>query len=222
MSTEVSGNASGLTEIVIVSLLGSLMAGILICSDFETKTIHDSVASGNGRFAIVISKSLVYILIIAILLLPYLAATIIAFCTGAKFASPFVASVFIGILSDTAGRGISVDTIGKMIIVSLTVILIHAARLSICIPFAFKIRKPVVILAIGFIFDAMIDLLIRALDGIPILSDVISFTPYYRDYLLLTMSTGAGVLLKAVLSCIIFMAIMTGLTYAIFRRDEIK
>ncbi len=222
MSADVSASASGLTEIVIVSLLGSLMAGILICSDFETKTIHDAVTCGKGRRTVVFSKAIVYVIIIALLLLPYLIATIIGFCTKAQYSSPFVASVFIRILYDGAGIPISPDSIVKIIMISISTMLVHAARLSICIPLAFKIRKPVVILAFGFTFNALIDLILGLFDDIPVISDVISITPFSRNFLMLTMESGAGIIVKAIISSIVFIMIMTIITAQTFQKAEIK
>lgn len=222
MSSDVSSSASGLTEIVVVSILGSLLAGILVCGDFETKTIHDAVACGNGRLSIVISKAILYLLIVVLLLLPYMIATIAGVCSGAKFTAPFIPSVFVGILSDDAGVSVSSGIIGKIIVVSLVTMLVHAARLSICIPFAFKIRKPAAILAIGFAFDALIDLVVGLLKDVPVISDIFSVTPYNKEYLLLTVHMEAGTLLKAVISSIAFIIVMTAVTYAVFRRAEIK
>ena len=222
MSTDVSGSASGLTEIVIISLLGSLMTGILVCSDFETKTIHDSVTCGNGRWSVVISKALIFLMIIALLLTPYMLATIIGFCSGVQFTKPFVASVFIGILSDSAGAEVTAGNLGKIIAISLVTMLVHAARISICIPFAFKIRKSIAVLTFGFVFDALISLVISLLVKVKIFADIISFTPFESKFLLLTVNTTAGILWKAVISSILFIGLMAVLAYKIFKRADIK
>lgn len=222
MSAEISGSASGLTEILIVSLLGSLLAGLLVCSDFETKTIHDALACGNGRRAVVISKGVIYVLLIAMLLLPYMIATIVGFCIGARFATPFVASVFIGILSDKEGLSITAGTIGKIVSISLVTMLVHAARLSICIPLAFKIRKPIAILAIGFTFNAVIDLVIGLLIKVSVIENMISFTPFARNFLILTMSSDPGTLIKAAICSLVFICFIVALTDRIFKKAEIK
>ena len=222
LSTDISGSASGLTEIVIVSLLGSLMGGILVGSDFETKTIHASIAGGHGRIAVVTSKVLVYIMIVALLLLPYAITTIVAVCTGADFATPFVASTFIGILSDEAGAAVTSGTLCKIIAVSLVTMMVDAARLSVCIPIAFKIRKPVAVTTIGFAFSALIDLLLRVLRKIPLISDIIAITPFHKNFLILTMDTSAGTLWKAVICSTVFIIVIIALTFSIFRKAEIK
>jgi ABC-2 type transport system permease protein len=222
MSSDISASASGLTEIMIVSLLGSLMAGILVCSDFETKAIHDAVACGRGRSAVILSKVLIYIFIIALLLMPYTIAAVIGFSTGAEFSKPFVASVFIKILSNETGLEVTAASIGKIIMISIVTMLVHAARLMICIPLAFKIRKSIAILGIGFAFSAVIDLIIGLLDDIPLLGDLLSLTPFNKRFMMLTMDAGAGTLLKAAVTSIVFMVLITAITYKVFKRAEIK
>lgn len=222
MGIEVKSTASGLTEIVIVSLLGSLMTGILICSDFETKSIHDAVACANGRMSVVLSKTLMYIIYMIMLLLPYMVATLIGFCSGAKFSTPFVASVYIQMLSDVTGKSVAAGTVGKIILISLVSMIVSAARLSVCIPVAFKIRKPVAVLAIGFAFNALIDLVIGLFKNVPVISDILTFTPFSRKFILVTVHTTTGILIKAVICSIIFIAVMAVVTYISFKKDEIK
>jgi len=222
LSISISGNASGLTEICIISLLGSLMAGILVSSDFDTKTIHSSIASGNGRRAVVISKMIIYVTVIALLILPYVIVTIIGLCSGAEFNKPFVPSVFTGFLYDVSGRHITFVLIAKILVLSVTAMLVHAARLSLCILVAFKIRKSVAVLAFGFIFNGLIDLLLGLLVDVPILSDLINFTPFSKDFLLVSLDTSAGILWKAAISSVIFLILIIELTFRSFQNAEIK
>jgi ABC-2 type transport system permease protein len=222
MSEDISSSASGLTEIMMISLFGSLMAGILVCSDFETKTIHDAVASGNGRKAVVISKVLVYIVVISLLLLPYAVTVIIGYCTGAEFSAQFVASAFVRILADQAGTSVTASGLGKIIFVYLVTVIVYAARISICIPLAFKVRKPVVVMGFGFASGALIELANGLLKDVPVLGNLISYTPYARTFTVITTDLGTNTLLKATISSIVFIGIMTGLTYSIFKKTEIN
>lgn len=222
MSADISGSASGLTEIMMTSLLGSLMIGILVCSDFETKTIHDAVSCGNGRIAIVISKMAVYVLIIALLLAPYAINTIIGLATGEAFSVSFVPSTFIGILIDKGGTGLTAATLGKVVLISLVTILVYAARLSIYIPLAFKIKKPVAIMAIGFVFSAVLDLILGLLIKVPILKNLIAYTPFSRKFMMITMESGMDTLATATVSSIVFLIVISVITYLIFKRADIK
>ncbi|MGG7177385.1 hypothetical protein ACQPU1_07340 [Clostridium paraputrificum] len=219
---EVIANASGLSEVMMISLLGSLMAGILVCSDFETKTIHDSVACGNGRGNIVFSKFLVYVLIIGMLMIPYIIVTLIGFSTSTEFAKSFNVSVFANIMSESSTIGVSAESIGKIISISLVEILVYVARLSICILIAFKARKTMVVMGIGFTLSGLVDLLIGLVDDIPGVSKIISMTPFYREYMLINMDTEVGTLLKIALISIVFILVIALITYKLFKRAEIK
>jgi ABC-2 type transport system permease protein len=221
MSAGIAGSASGLTEIMIISLLGSLMAGYFICNDFESKTIHDAVACGNGRISVVVSKAFVFVLIVILLLLPYAAASLIGFGTGAEFTKPFGVSAFLSILANEAGLGVTASSVGKILVVSLVTMLVYAARLSICLPIAFKVRKPVVVMAIGFAASFLIDLLAGLTKDVPILGNIISNTPYSLTAAV-TMEAGTETLIKAAGISVLFYVIMSAVTYVLFKRAEIK
>jgi ABC-2 type transport system permease protein len=222
MSASVSGNASGLSDICMMALLGSLMTGVLVCSDFETNAIHDAVTCGSGRISVVVSKALVYLLLIAFLLLPYGVATVVGFCSGAEFTKPFVPTVFLGILANETGISLTAAAICKIILLSLIAMLVYAARLCFCLPLAFKLRKPVAIMAIGMATDFLVDLVIRLLNGVPVISNILSFTPYSKGLAYLTMGASVGTLLEVIVVNIVYFAVMTGITFLLFRRAEIK
>lgn len=222
LDTSISGNASGLTEICIISLLGSLMAGILVSSDFETKTIHSMIAGGTGRRAVVYSKVVIYVLVIALLILPYLIVTLIGASSGAEFTKPFVPSIFIQYLYDTSGKAITADMIAKIILITLSAIMVHAARLSVCILVAYKIRKSIAVLAFGFIFNGIIDLFLGLFDNVPVIPDLIKYTPFSKDLLLTSVHSGTEVFLRAIICSIIFLVIIMEVTYQSFKKAEIK
>jgi hypothetical protein len=222
ISTNISGSASGLSELVIIALLGSLLTGILVCNDFETKTIHDAVACGKGRRSIVISKVFIYVCIMFVLLVPYAAATTAGFCTRAEFTKPFVGSAFLRMLYDGKAYSTTAGNICKILLVSLTTVLVHAARLSICLPVAFKTRKPVAVTAIGFAYSALIDLVLGLLKDVPVLGSLISISPYNREFILMSFDTKADVIGKAVISSVVFLILITIITYYSFKKAEIK
>lgn len=222
INSSIRGSASGLSELVIISLLGSLLTGLLICSDFENKTIHEAVACSGGRSSIVISKSIMYIFQIVLLMLPYSIAAIIGFSTGADFVKPFVGSSFLGALYDSAGISLSAEKLVKITAVFIVTMLVHAARLSICIPLAYKLRKPIAITAIGFTYSALIDLILGMLKDVPLIGNLISITPYHMDFVTMSFDTALGMVIKAAVCSILFIILITLFTYRIFRRAEIK
>lgn len=222
LSPDITGSAAGLTEVCIISLFGSLIAGIIICSDFDTKTIHDAVACGRGRISVVCSKVLVYLIMIALLFLPYVIAVFIGICSGAEFKNSYVVSVFTNMLSDVKGSEVTAALMGNIISVSLVTILVHAARLSICIPIAFLVKKQVAVMGIGFASAFLFDFIFSLIKDVPVLGNILSVTPFNRKYILLTINSDTDLLIKAAVISIIFIAIMSFVTYRIFRRADIK
>ncbi|SFR81636.1 hypothetical protein [Anaeromicropila populeti] len=222
LDASVGGSASGLGDIVIVSVLGPFMAGTFICHDFNSKTIHDAIACGNGRSNVIISKAIVYMLAIAALVIPYAAAIVTAYGMGIEIGMPFVISPFLNILSEIGGTQVEVIKICKIIVLSFIAMLVHGARLSFCIPLAFKMRKTGIIILIANVVCFLIDLVIRLLDEIPLIGSIVKWTPYAAGIFNVTMKTSAGELLKITGISIGFYAIMIAVTYVLFRKADIK
>ena len=222
IKAEVSGDASGLTDIVLMGLFSSLMTGIFVCGDFESKLIHDEVACGNGRKAVVISKTFVYIMVVMLLYLPYAIAGVAGFCSGAEFAPPFVPSMMLVLIANNAGIAVTASSVVKAIVMMLLTGLVFAARMSFCLPIAFKLRKPVVVMAIGMAADWTLDMIIRAAGDIPVIGTIISYTPYSKIRYELTLASGTGELVEMAVISIVFIALMSAITYTLFRNAEIK
>lgn len=219
---DITASASGVGEVMIISLLGSLMAGIVVCGDFETSTIHDEIAVSGGRHSIVISKFFVFTLVIAALMVPYIIVTLIAFSSGKEFADPFIVSVFSGIMAKNASVTVTAGSIGKILAISLAEILVYASKLSICIPVGFKTRKTIAVVSIGFASSFFLDLIFGLLSKNDLLEKIIKITPFSKKYLLLTMDTGAGDIVMAMVTSLIFMAVMVLITWKLFNKAEVK
>ena len=125
-------------------------------------------------------------------------------------------------MAENSSLGASAASIGKIISISLVEILVYAARLSICIPIAFKATKTMVVMGIGFTFSGLFDLVIGLVDEVPGVSNIISMTPFYREYMLINIDTEVGTLLKIAGISIVFILIITLITYKLFKRAEIK
>ncbi len=210
--------ASGLTDAFIISVIGSLIAGNIICSDFDNKNIHDEIS--RGRKAIVTSKVIIYCLVISILVLPYALVGFIGFLAQGSFSPNFNFSTYTMLMSNPQGFSITGDNIGKAILVLLVSIVLHVARLSICIPIAFKVRKSVVVTVIGVVFLFVVDFFMVMVAKISALADVVELLPYGKAVLTMDMSTGT--LIKYVISSLVFINIMRVITYVGFKKSEIK
>lgn len=218
----VSTSASLLVDVMLVSLLGGVLTGSLICGDFETKNIHDEIASGNGRLAIIIAKTITFSLMIFLLTLPYAIVAVVGFSINVGFA-PLVGipSSFFGILSNASGVAISGETISKSIVISILIIFMYIARLSICIPVAFQTKKSIAVIVVGFLSSFVFDLIIVLATNIKVLDDLVGCLPYSIIYDL-SLDSSIGTIVKAMICGAIFIGIMIMITHSIFRKAEIK
>lgn len=195
-----------LSNYLLVAVIGSLIATVFICKDFENKTIQDSIACGCSRSAIILSKSLVYFLAVAVV-------TVIP---------PIVCSTLISI---AYGFGMPFDTVStlKLTAITLTTALAYASCLSPCVLFSFLGRKPVITLAGGiFVLFLGVSFLKDVAQIEPAVASLISFTPYGAADALLSLDAVTGEFLKAVTVSIIFMILILVATIWVFRKSEVR
>lgn len=210
----VKNSSTGVSDIFIMSVLGPLMVGIFICSDFDSKTIHDLIACGNGRKTVVASKAVIYVFIITLITLPYAIVSLVCSQIEMDFIAPFNFSTFTNVL----GSNLS---LGKAIVLVLSGIIVFIGKLSFCIPLAFKIRKPVIVMGIGVASGYIIELLLGFLDDVSGFNKIIRLTPFSKDAIL-SANAEADIIIKVIAVSIIFMIIMSILAYGLFKKSEIK
>lgn len=209
------------SDVNVMSILGAVIASILICGDFENKGIPDAIASGCSRSSIIVSKTIAFCCSIAIILLPYAITTVIALCTGSIFS---MGSVSVGLLNvlTSASNSFSTAHIWKLLAVIFTLIIVYGAQLSLCIPLAFSLKKPVFVVAIYYAFTILSAQLSNLSSSSSVFKNISSCTPYGGNYSLTTLNTSSGDILKAIAVSIIFTFIMLAVTYSIFRKSEVK
>lgn len=222
ISNSYTGIGFLLSDVNIISIVGAVVAGIFICGDFENKTIHDSIASGISRSSVLISKSIVFLIAICILLLPYAMISIIAISTGNTFDMGSVSVGFLNLLTHETGIDFSSDILFQLLLVAVTLIIAYLAQLSICIPLSLIFKKPVAVVTINYIFTILCAQLLGFRKTSKVFDQIISFTPFGGDYNLLTLDTNAGDLGKAIIVSILFISIIFLLTFIKFRKSEIK
>lgn len=211
-----------LSDVNMISIVGAVVAGVFICGDFENKSIHDSIASGINRSTVLISKSIVFLLAICFLLLPYAMLSIIAISTGYAFDMGSVSVGFLNLLTQEAGIDFRMDVLFKLLIVAVTLIIAYLAQLSICIPLALIFKKPVAVVAINYILTILCAQLLGFRKNSKEFDQIISLTPFGGDYNLLTMDASSGDIGKAIIVSILFISIIFLLTFIKFRKSEIK
>lgn len=210
------------SDINVISILGGVMAGIFISGDFESKIIHGAVSSGNSRGAVIISKAVAFFCSIIVILIPYVIVTIVALNIGSKFNMGNVALGFLNVMTIDYGTVFSSSEGLKLLGVIITLIIVYVAQVSICVPIALTTKKPVLVVGIYYgatILTAQLSALSEKNSAI---KNILSFTPYGGDYTLINLNTGTGDMLKAIIISIVFIVLMLGVTYSLFRKAEIK
>ncbi|MBC8015068.1 MAG: ABC transporter permease [Sporomusaceae bacterium] len=210
------------SDINMISILGAVIAGVFICGDFDNKTIHDAIACGCSRRTIIVSKAIVFFCGIGFILLPYAIITGIAISNGSEFGMGSVAVGFLNILSKESGIVFSSSVFLKMIVSMLTLMLVYMAQLSICVPLALVLKKPVLVVDICYSISFIIGQLMSLRGCSNMFDNIYAFTPFGGNYSFVTLNTGAGDLVKAISVSLVFIFVMLAATYSVFRKAEIK
>lgn len=225
LSTKLMQQASGLADMMTMVVAGPFLAGIVICSDFQTKTIHDSILYARGRRSVVFSKLLTYSLLIMLFLLPYAICTLVGFISGASFSSTYshaIDSVFFSLLANESGTAVSGSSILKLLAILVTVMLIYAARMSINILLVYTIRKPVIVVGVGI----AIQLAMSLIGPLSLTSDLgealIGWTPFASYGSVLTLTVEWHKIIATAGVSLAFLGMMNAITGGIFQTTDIK
>src|SRR5690625_220925 len=70
LSANSASGVQGLSDVLLISLLGPLLYGVIVSQPFDTKSVHNALL-GSGRGAFVGAKTVVASLLVATLSLPY-------------------------------------------------------------------------------------------------------------------------------------------------------
>ncbi|MNO52051.1 ABC-2 family transporter protein [compost metagenome] len=210
------------SDVNMISILGAVIAGIFICGDFDTKTIHDAITTGHSRGTVIVSKAIVFGYAVAFILLPYAIITGIAIGTGSEFNMGSVAVGYLHLLSSEAGTVLSVSEIWKLLAIMLTLIIVYVAQLSLCVPLAFILKKPVLVVPVYYGFSILTAQLMGIAHSSPVFDRIFSCTPYGGNYTFLTLDSVAGDILKGIVVSLAFIILIVAVTLLFFRKSEIK
>lgn len=211
-----------LSDANMISLLGAVIAGIFICGDFDNKTIHDAISGGNSRVSIIVSKTIVFIGAIACILLPYAILTGIALNTGNKYNMGNNSIGFLHLITSEGGKDFDASAVLGLLTSMATLVIVHAAQQSISILFAFLIKKPVIVIAVSYAISVINPRLTVLRANSEVFDKICSFTPFGGDYTFITSGTEADYVIKALAVSLIFIVLIIGITYATFRKKEVK
>lgn len=210
------------SDVNIISIVGAVIAGVYICGDFENKTIQDAVANGISRGTVIVSKAIVFSLGVFFILLPYVIITIFALSSGAAFSMGALAVGLLNILTTEAGVTLTAFGTMKLVGIMFLIVLVYTAQLSICIPLALMLKKPVLVVPIYYGLSILFAQLSKALASSTVMDRLFSITPFGGKHMFLTLQAGAGDILKTLFVSLFFILFMIVLAYSGFRRAEIK
>lgn len=217
LSSNAANGVQGLSDIVLVSLLGPLLYGVVVSQPFETKSVHNALlASGRGAF--VASKTVTAAALVTSLSLPYGLAVLVGRATGAEFA-PAIPTTFSLLLAE--GGELTAGEVGSVLALTVTGALLAAAKLAVCLPLAFWLKRPLVVMAAGFVWSFVADLLASRAAEIDGLDTLVGLTPFALEHLPTAESTG-GELLGALAVSAVFIALMGLVSWLLFRRADVK
>ena len=133
-----------------------------------------------------------------------------------------VAVGFLHLLTLESGKAFSASEIWKLLAVMLTLVIVYTAQLSICVPLALVLKKPVLVVAIYYGFTILCANLMGLRGSSPVFDRISACTPYGGNYTFVTSNTGMGDIFKAISVSMIFIIVMLAVTYCAFRKSEIK
>jgi ABC-2 type transport system permease protein len=222
LNSNISSMVFLFSDMNVTSILGAVIAGVYICGDFDNKTIHDAIASGSSRGEIIISKAISFFCTIAFILLPYAIVAGIAIATGSKFGANSAAMGFFNLIIAEAGKTITAIEVWKLIAIMITTIIVYMAELSICVPLALLIKKPVLVVAINYGFSILCGQLMSLSNNSEPLHDILAFTPFGGNYILLSLKSANEDIIKAIAVSIVFILAMCVITFSAFRKSDVK
>ena len=221
MEAEMAGNVTALGDAMIIWLFGSLVVGVLVGGDFESKTIHGAI--GYGRKAVVMNYVFVYMAMMVVLLLPYITGSIALIIAGVDMtgAEGTTVSIFMDNIIRCNGLSDGIN-VGKLILsyVSYTVVII--GQLSILIIVAMKLRKAMPVTCVGFIFGMLTALLALLASKVEILDNIYKLTPYNYSISRLGMGADISDMLRGIVVSLVFMAFCGEIGWLAFRKADIK
>lgn len=215
-----SGIAFMFTDMNVISILGAVLATIVICGDFDNKMIQHAISGGISRGAIIGGKAAILAIAVIVLLLPYGLVTGLAISSGADFSLGKASIGFVNLL--TSGPELGMAGMWKLMAVMLIMMLVYVAQISICLPLALLLRKPVLVIVIYYGFSILTGQLLSISGQYVWFDRLFGLTPYGGRHIFLSLDSGAGDMMQAVTVSLAFFAAMMALTYVMFKKAEIK
>jgi ABC-2 type transport system permease protein len=197
---------SSLRDLPTIAMIGIIVIGFIICNDFENRTIQTEISAGHSRAAILFSKIISLSIAYFVVYLPYPLGRAIFQGVLIKFASLVTAGMFI-----------------KMLAAFVSIILVGLALDSIIILLAFILRKSILVMGIGLLFVVLGGTAIMSF-GVsnPAFGALLEKTPVGLFKALAIANYEPSALLQATIISLFCIGCVLCVTYALFRKAELK
>lgn len=206
-----SGTLSLFTEPQMIALLGSMLAGIVLCTDFDNKQIESAVSVGHSRSSIAAGKMISLLMLTALIYLPYILVMFILPLTNLEFMN-FLPTPVLNTIAEDSG-------FPNTLVVASTTLLLLFSQLTISILYMFLLKKPVLVIAATYMTILILGPISNLNDT---LSSIMSYTPYGVGIAEFNAEVDPGFILESIVIAVVFILIIYALTWIIFRKDEVK
>ena len=201
----------------ILALLGAMLASTIIGAEFESKWFHHAIVAGYSRLQIVIGKLIVYLILFSFVSMPYVIGAVL------------VKVLAINIQTGTPGAGVlsvvnsaTDESLGSILFVFAMLLVVYAAQVSLTVLLAFTVKKAMLIIPIFYFVSAMAGQVSVNEATVPTVDKLLNFTPFGSEIISLSLNVEDGVLFKALVVSLIFIAFIIILTFISFRKAELK
>ena len=214
----ISGSVAGFSDAMALPLLGSMLIGVVVASDLENRTVHDRLLAAS-RSALVAVKTVMALVVMAVVLLPYVVGSLVCLATGWDLVA-FLPTTPLRVAANVGGGPVTATGVLTGLGLCLVSALVAAARLGFCLPVAFAARRPLTVAATGLVGGFLLD----ALTGMVARSDAgaaaLRFTPWSPDLPLDSTSSGAQVAAGAAVAAA-FLVLWSAAGLLVLRRADI-
>lgn len=220
-SLEPSANsaASMASDVITSAILISLAAAVVVSQSFESKAIHDAVLMVD-RWQIVTARMLSFVVCGIVLLSPWVVTAAVAFVAGWELFSP-IPTTYTAVANNLTGIDPTFANVALACLLLAVGTLNYLAMYSVCVIVAFVVRKPVVVVVTGVLVGFFGSFLSDRLGQFGPLAWLAKALPYHPDNLLTLDATAASITSTA-LTSLGFLAVVSLVGIALFRRAEIK
>ncbi len=213
-----AGSITGLADPMILWIFGPLMIAIMIGNDFENKTIH--VAIKYGRKRIIMNYLLVSAMLVVLMVFPYIIGSVA--CIVSEVDMSGAESTMVSIYMENVLGYDSEIGVGKLALSYLTSAVVYIGQLSICIPVAIKIKKPVVVTAFGVFFGMITALLATLASKVNLLDYIYKLTPYHYGVGKIGIDAEVTTMFAGIIVSLCFTIIMGVVAWLLLKKCDIK